>query len=60
LGRSAAPHPVTPSLRTWVSTLSSPWVDVLIHGDHVMICEDDELVAAGLILALPLAASELP
>jgi hypothetical protein len=43
-----------------VSTLSSPWVDVLIHGDHVMICEDGELVAAGLILALPLAASELP
>jgi len=25
-----------------------------------MICEDGELVAAGLILALPLAASELP
>jgi hypothetical protein len=41
-----------------VSTLSSPWVEVLVLGDHVMICEDGELVAAGSILALPLAASE--
>jgi hypothetical protein len=34
-----------------VSTLSSPWVEVLVLGDHVMICEDGELVAAGSILA---------
>ena len=50
-GRSAAPYPATPNLRTWVSTLSSPWVEVLVLGDHVMICEDGELVAAGSILA---------
>ena len=48
-----------PSLRSWASTLSSPWVEVLILDDHVMICEDDELVAAGSILALPVAVSEL-
>lgn len=57
-GRSAAPHPVAPDLRSWVSTLSSPWVEVLVLGDHVMICEDGQLIAAGSILALPLAVSE--
>jgi hypothetical protein len=34
-----------------VSTLSSPWVEVLVLGGHVMICEDGELVGAGSILA---------
>ena len=41
-----------------MSTLSSPWVEVLVLGDHVMICEDGQLIAAGSILALPLAVSE--
>jgi hypothetical protein len=31
---------------------------VLILGDHVIVCEDGELVAAGPILALPPAATE--
>jgi hypothetical protein len=52
-GWSAAPQLVTPTLQRWVSTLSSPSVEVLILGDHLMICEDGELVAAGSILALP-------
>ena len=41
-----------------MSTLSSPWVEVLVLGDHVMICEDGELVAAGSILALPRGSRE--
>jgi hypothetical protein len=33
---------------------------VRIVGDHVMICADGELVAAGSILALPAGPPELP
>jgi hypothetical protein len=57
-GRSEAPRPATPTLRSWASKLSSPWVEVLVLGDHVIVCEDGELVAAGSILALPPAATE--
>jgi hypothetical protein len=57
-GRPPARRPGTPTLRSWVSRLSSPWVEVLILGDHVIVCEDGELVAAGSILALPPAATE--
>ena len=53
-----ASQPGAPDLRSWVSTLSSPWVEVLVLGDHVMISEDGQLIADGSILALPLAVSE--
>jgi hypothetical protein len=55
-----APHDLAATLRSWASTLTSPWVEVRILGDHVMVCEDDELVAAGSILALPAGPPELP
>jgi hypothetical protein len=55
-----APSDVTTTLRSWASTLSSPWVEVRILGDHLMVCEDGELVAAGSILALPAGPPELP
>jgi hypothetical protein len=55
-----APNDVMATLRGWAATLSSPWVEALILGDHLMICEDDELIAAGSILALPAGPAELP
>jgi hypothetical protein len=53
-------HDLATTLRNWASTLSSPWVEMRIVGDHVMICEDGELVAAGAILALPAGPPEPP
>ena len=55
---SAAPHPGTVPLQSWASMLGSPWVDVSILGDHVIVCEDGDLIAAGSILALPSPAPE--
>jgi hypothetical protein len=57
--RSDGPDPVRPTLQRWVATLSRPWVEVLILEDHLIVRQDGELVAAGSILALPPAASEL-
>jgi hypothetical protein len=51
---------VRATLRTWASTLSNPSVEVLALGDHLMICEDGELLAAGSILVLPAGPHERP
>jgi hypothetical protein len=58
VGPSADPRAATAALRRWASTLSSPWVELRILGDHVMVCEESELVAAGSILALPAGPAE--
>jgi hypothetical protein len=40
-------------LRRWAAMLSLPSVEVLARGDHLVVREAGELVAAGSLLALP-------
>jgi hypothetical protein len=43
------------SLRGWAAKLSFPFVEVLMLDDHVIVQQEDELVASGFLLAGPAA-----
>jgi hypothetical protein len=40
-------HLGSPTLRAWAARLSHPAVELLIHGDHVILQEHGELIASG-------------
>jgi hypothetical protein len=40
------------SLRAWAARLSHPSVELLVHGDHVILQEHGELIASGSVVAV--------
>ena len=41
------------SLREWAAKLSLPFVEVLMLNDHVIVQQEEELVASGFLLPGP-------
>jgi hypothetical protein len=39
----------SPSLQEWAAMLSQPSVELLVQDDHVVVEEDGELIASGLL-----------